>query len=416
MAIKEMDVFDIAKRSFDWAKEPKQQRLFGAFFASDVFSSSLICILAIILLSVAFWDIISKIFVILEQITLIDIDSIVLGVVIALVLTSGVVLVAILMLKWDKDEEFIGLVKQLTAVNFAVTAISLAGIFTIGYVIISMSIPSIIKEYPGLEFLLGLSPESFPSVHPAAAVALIVISLAIIILASLFWEYVRGIFLLGKALEYRGKKNEFAKVSFDGYVKYLKLIIVYLFTVLFNWINKKVLAVQIALIVLCAIMMAIMFAMFAAWSSAGAMAALAFLLLVALIYTATTIYNSFRMYVIIPVRILEAKGAKDAVTKAWNHMRGYALAAFILIIILTITIFAISLVEGVIDSVFRVPISKGFLPVVSVPIYVFVILLVSAFTTTVCLFIPMFAMLAFYDKVVAAEKAEKSKKKTATKD
>jgi membrane-anchored glycerophosphoryl diester phosphodiesterase (GDPDase) len=120
-------------------------------------------------------------------------------------------------------------------------------------------------------------------------------------------------------------------------------------------------------------------------------------------------YNGLRLIVTLPVRVLETKGTVDAIKKTWDHTRGYAVAALITMVLLGIVIFVISMVGSIIETIFQLPVNLGLLIVASIPVYVFVAFLVGGLTGNIAIFNTILAQIAFYQKIIDAEKAEKAK-------
>jgi len=412
MVIKEVDVFEVIKRSFDWAREPSLKKLFGAFFAGEVFSSVAIGIVLAIIGFALFGGLLSSTLGI-ESMGILTLVAI--GCILIIIFAAVVVFLSFYVMGWNKDQNFMELTKKLTITKFLSY-----GAFVVCLILAMYFGGAIYKQImlsAGIEIPQFLS-SVLPNLPISISIVLIIIFSIIGFFAMLFWTYIQSLFLMGKILEAKGMKNDFTEITFEGYVRYIKLIVANMFTSLFNWLNKKILAVQIILAILTIILLVIAAGQFlnlltnenASYvERVAALGTASIALIPMLLYFIIMCYNGLRLIVTLPVRVLETKGTVDAIKKTWDHTRGYAVAALITMVLLGIVIFVISMVGSIIETIFQLPVNLGLLIVVSIPVYVFVAFLVGGLTGNITLFNTILAQIAFYQKIIDAEKAEKAK-------
>jgi hypothetical protein len=258
---------------------------------------------------------------------------------------------------------------------------------------------------------LGNIVSFLPNIPLIFGIPILLILLAAICLSEAFWMYINSFFLAGKILELRGERNGFTQISIENYIKYLKFEAVRFFTVCLNWMNSKILAAQIILIVLTIIMLAL-----AVISNIGVlkiMDAIMFLLAAAafgLLYFILAAYCGMRLYVATPVRILESKSSKDSMKITWEKMGGHPLNVFFTLILLMLALFAVWFVEFILETLSQLPMQIGmaFTPllILALPFYVIVLIMLRSMMGNVTVFTTLLAILNFYGKLKETGKKE----------
>jgi len=402
MAMKEMDVFDIVKRSFDWAREPELKKLFGVFFAGNLFPMLLLGLLLCALASVATWSLLDGV---LRMLYLNDILLVVLGAAITIIITGALTYYTLSRFGWTKDKGFMAQVWKLSKIRFILYLITLVLVLLVVCVIIGI----LRQEFIGdeLDFLASVLPNI--SLFVGAPILLILI--AALCLSEAFWIYINNFFLAGKILELGGEKNEFTEISIENYVKYLKFEFVRLFTVCLNWVDSKILIAQVILLALTLIMLAL-----AIISNIGVLRvveALMFLLAAAafgLLYFILTAYCGMRLYIATPVRIIESKSSKDSMKITWGRMEGHTLNAFFTLILLISALFAMGVVEFILETLSQLPMQIGMaftqLLVLALPLYAIVIIMLRSMMGNATVFTTLLTVLNFYGKTRGTDKKE----------
>jgi hypothetical protein len=400
MVIKEMDVFDVVKHSFDWAREPELKKLFGAFFAGNLFPmlllGLLLCGLALLATFVLFDDT-------LRMILLNDIILVILGAAITLIITGALTYYILSRFGWTKDKEFMSLAWKLSKIRFVLYVITLVLVLLVLCVVMGIFKQELLGEE------LGNLVSILPNVPLIFGAPILLILFMIICLTEAFWLYINNFFLAGRILELKGKRNEFTQISIMNYVKYLKFEFVKFFTVCLNWMNSKILTAQAILLALTIIMLIL-----AVTSNIGMlkiMETMVFLFLAiafGMLYFILAAYCGMRLYVATPVRILESKSSKNSMKITWEKMGGHTLNAFFTFILLMLAIFAVWFVSFILETLSQLPMQIGviFTPllIIALPFYVLVVIMLRSIMGNVTLFTTLLTMLNFYEKLKEPEK------------
>jgi hypothetical protein len=395
MVMKEMDVFDLVKHSFDWAKEPELKSLFGAFFAGNLFPMLLLgllfCTLALVATFVLFDDT-------LRMLILNDIILVILGAAITLIITGALTYYILSRFGWTKDKEFMSLAWKLSKIRFVLYVITLVLVLLVLCVILGIFKQELLGEE------LGNLVSILPDISLLFGAPILVILFGLVCITESFWMYINSFFLTGKMLELRGKCNEFTQISIDNYIKYLKFEFVKFFTVCLNWMNSKILAAQAILLALTIIMLIL-----AVTSNIGMLKiveAIIFLLLAiafGMLYFILAAYCGMRLYVATPVRILESKSSKNSMKITWEKMGGHTLNAFFTFILLMLAIFAVWFVSFILETLSQLPMQIGvfFTPllIIALPFYVLVVIMLRSMMGNVALFTTLLTTLNFYGKL-----------------
>jgi len=399
MAMKEMDVSDVVKRSFDWAREPELKKLFGAFFAGNLFPLLLLGILFCALASLVL------LFIPFLAIILNDILLVVVGAAITLIITGALTYFILSHFRWTKDREFMSLLWKLSKIRFALYIITLVLVLITFCIILGIFKKELMGD--GLGDIVSV----LPNIPPIFGAPILLILLAAICLSEAFWLYINNFFLAGKILEFKGKRNEFTQISIENYVKYLKFECVRLFTACLNWMNSKILAAQVILLALTIIMLAL--AVISNMRVLRVMEALIFLLAAAafgLLYFILTAYCGMRLYIATPVRILESKSSKESMKITWERMGGHTLNAFLTLILLMLALFAVWFVGFILETLFQLPMQIGmfFTPllVLALPLYALAVIMLRSMMGNATLFTTLLTVLNFYGKTRETSKKE----------
>jgi len=407
--MKEMDIFDVVRHSFDWAKEPELKRLFGAFFAGNLFPMLLLGLLFCAIASISAWFLVNGT---IYEFLFNDILLVILGAAITLIVTGALTYYILSRFGWTKDRRFMSLAWDLSKIRFALYIITL--IFVLVAVCIIIGIFK--QELMGEE--LGSLVSVLPSISLIFGAPILLILFVAICLSEGFWLYINNFFLVGKILELRGKKNEFTQISIENYVKYMKFEFVRLFTVCFNWMNSKILIAQVILLALTIIMLAL--AVISNISMLRIVETIIFLLLAiafCMLYFILVVYCGMRLYVATPIRILESKSSKNSMKITWERMGGHTLNAFFTLILLMLALFAVWFVEFILETLSQLPMQIGvfFTPllILALPFYALVVIMLRSMMGNVITFTTLLTLLNFYGKLkeTGKKKAKPSAKK-----
>jgi len=414
MAMKEMDVSDVVKRSFDWAKDPELKKLFGAFFAGNLFPLLILGILFCIVASAVTLYLFSNTVLIYLLPLLDNFLLLVLGATITLIITGALTYYLLSRFGWTREKEFMSLLLKLSKIRLVLYIITLI------LVLLTLCVIAGILKQELMGDELGDIVSVLPNIPLILGIPILLVLFVAICLSEAFWLYINNFFLAGKILELRGKRNEFTQISIENYVKYLKFEFVRFFTVCLNWMDSRILAAQVILFALTIIMLVL-----AVTSNIGVLKiaeAIMFLLVAivfGLFYLMLVVYCGMRLYVATPVRILESKGSKDSMKITWEKMGGYTLNAFFTLILLMLALFAVWFVEFVLESLSQLPMQIGmaFTPllILALPLYVLVVIMLRSMMGNVTVFTTLLAVLNFYGKMKEQPETKKEVKPRAKK-
>jgi len=260
--------------------------------------------------------------------------------------------------RWIKDKDSQKLFLKLTGVTFAfsiITTFIVIGMLLVGAVgvfsVIGLpeSIQSVIKE--GIVESFGLELGAISGSITLISGLIIVFLAIVLILAWITLFYLFSFFLCGKIIEKRGINNKYTEINTKNIIDNVIYSIAYSFTVLFNWVSKKMLYIQIFFYIIVAA--PIVFLLLEYISGRIIISEIArntlvigsFLLIIIGSFPITLgiIYNSYRYYISLPVRIIESAGAREAMKKTWPLTRGYVISLFVLSILIAIVMIAINI-------------------------------------------------------------------------
>jgi len=131
-------------------------------------------------------------------------------------------------------------------------------------------------------------------------------------------------------LKHYGVKTRYGAITVDSFVSWVKTALVSIAVSCFNWNDKRILYSQIGCLVLTGIAMFVI-----PW--------LAFIPLLA--FFVLSVYGGIRYMMIMPVRLVDVSGAKDAAARIWHMTEGkfWSILAFLILLNIPFVILVVIL-------------------------------------------------------------------------
>lgn len=401
-----MDQFNfemVLKYTFSWLTDKDYRGIAAAFFVTEAFALAAIALLTAGLIIFDQTGIIKNTLIFgtgTTTVTSQQLDLFGSGVtsIVPFLFVLVVLAVAILAFKLYKDKAFNSVVTKVMPIRLLFYAIPLVG----GFLFLTMYYQSM----PGWLNSLNNLPQNADAVTSAIALGpsyLLAMGIRTITTLAydaflLIWMYVGSFFLIAILLESKGDKSEFIKINLKNIIEYIKFVVLFVISVLFNFVSKTVLYIQIALIGLMVV------AILASYVNANAI-----LLLLAslLLYALIVIYNTLRLSLASIIRVGESNGAIDSMKIAWKRTSGYSVL-MVLTIVVVIIAFTLLLILSEVPNVVFV-IFEYFIPSLS-GIASGVGLLTTAFMSIATLFVTAFLGLGIYGRILALESSSIQKR------
>ncbi len=225
-------------------------------------------------------------------------------------------------------------------------------------------------------FLIDLSRQLF---WPIDQTATVISYLLLLFLGA----YVVYFYILSKALEKKGFRLKISGIGWTSFSAWLALLFTEFFTALFNWASPGIFWIQIAIVLMLALTLTITL-------SIGSPASAVLFILISIIGAGVIAYNYVRLYVLIPVRLVESNSAREAVRKALpktsGRIEGILSLFFVLFIFALIMLFIFSVIDLV---TFSLSVSLG-------QIGTTINLVLSNVLTVFWLFTSVFVLVEYY--------------------
>lgn len=154
----------------------------------------------------------------------------------------------------------------------------------------------------------------------------LILGLILLIIGSIIWTYVIGYFLIAQIFKINGVKSEFVNINLKNIVAYVKLTIVLAFTTLFNFISKKMLYIQLGLIVIGVIFGSVAFL---SVNTIITVISAIICLLAVIAYLLTVIYNTYRFNFTVMGFVKDGGSTISAMKNSWELTRFYVLSIFL---------------------------------------------------------------------------------------
>jgi len=235
-----------------------------------------------------------------------------------------------------------------------------------------------------------------------AVIAAVLSGIVIFAVGWILWAYVFGYFLMANVLRLAGVKSRFVEVNLKNVINYLKFTIVIAVTLLFNYVSKKMMKIQLGLIIL--LIGSIVAGL--ALSASGAMIVAAIIaFIVFAMYSVTVAYNTYRFSVAAWAFMTRKDGAATpALKESWEMTRGYVVS-------IAIIYFVIGIIVGLISLLLTLP--AGALGLVSdsipllTPVWSAADTVTSALTFTVTMFTTTLMAASIYSQLREASGRKK---------
>ena len=229
-------------------------------------------------------------------------------------------------------------------------------------------------------------------------ILLVLVISGIIILINA--SYLSTFYLYSKVGKVFHKKSVFEKFNLANVLELVKFSIVSFVTVLFNWVNKKILIIQVSIII-AIVILATIFLLLKPFAQLSTLLII-FSVILFLFYFVILIYNTLRFYPALLIRIFKNKSATESLKEAWELTRGNALHIFLSTVVVAIVDFAITFVIGIIQLIIQLPFA--ILSVIYLPQLVrFIQTLLyplDLFSYSISLFIMMFLQFSIYSQLI----------------
>jgi len=244
------------------------------------------------------------------------------------------------------------------------------------------------------------SPADFLSSLSSLPAAIILIIAFIIFAISS--SYLSTFYTISKIGKIFGKKSVFEKFSMASMIEAVKFWIVSFFAPLFNWIDKRIFAIQITLIILAILSLLawILIPSLVPDDIAHIISIIFPILLIVLffIYLAICLYNAIRFFPALILRIFKSKKATEALTECWEMTKGNALPIFASLIVIAIAAWIISVIlQQLPTSIFSFIASLIFPE--SVRLIEYMLLPLSILSNAIAVFISIFFMFSIYSQL-----------------
>ena len=220
------------------------------------------------------------------------------------------------------------------------------------------------------------------------------------IIISINASYLSTFYLYSKVGKVFHKKSVFEKFNLANVLELVKFSIVSFVTVLFNWVNKKILIIQVSIII-AIVILATIFLLLKPFAQLSTLLII-FSVILFLFYFVILIYNTLRFYPALLIRIFKNKSATESLKEAWELTRGNALHIFLSTVVVAIVDFAITFVIGIIQLIIQLPFA--ILSVIYLPQLVrFIQTLLyplDLLSSSISAFIMMFLQFSIYSQLI----------------
>jgi len=194
------------------------------------------------------------------------------------------------------------------------------------------------------------------------------------------------------------RTRKLGEFEFKNLIPYFKYVIAKSILTLINWIDKKILAIQLILYLLI-----FMFAF-----SVNVIGTIIIILIIFLIY----LYNHLRFYFALPIRLLESDGTIDSFKKSWEMTEGKAGTLFLIYVLYSIFYIIMLLLVLLPIIVFLTLSNLNIEGMISQLSFIIIAILIMLATLTLFLilasFIPIFEAYIFAKYYIDIKKEEKA--------
>jgi hypothetical protein len=368
---KRIDTRTALRFAFSWITDARYGKLAGAFFVSEALSAVVIPILAALLL-----------ILVVPEVT--DLPGFLTSNVSDIIVVSLIV-VAVLSLfiftkRWHDEKDFVRTFLSVFPIRLAVSLVPLLAIFVLlGYLLSSVDMLSTVLSSSPTNILSG------PLLVPLGAIG--VVFLIAMAIATVSWMYTGSFFLISKVLEPNRIKTEFLDINIQNILSYTKFILLTAFVILFNFLSRELLYLQIVTLALS--LAIIVFG--------PAVPLLSSLLWITIpIYVIVMIYNCIRLLPASTVRILETDGIMDALKRTWRYTDGSAFLIALVLIAAAVVTAVLTLLLSVLPVILEFFASSNLF---LTPFAIAVRALTNAVGVTMALVVAAFVNVVIYSKL-----------------